>query len=356
MSPLLGLQSAILFRILSRHGGILTALLVTALFAFNWRVVATNLCGLETPLALAMLLLIVDRLDRTPPERLGQARSAVALGLLAGAAVYARFDMLLFSGLAILYLAATSLRLGVVRAALQGGLATAALVLTLVPWFVFSMEVSGVLLPNSREAVALLMGQGGDMSSAPSALAWLLRKVFSGVHWIPDSANLLGLWPTALPSGRMSQIAALAVSVFTLWVFLSAVRRRRGMPPFVWLCLVFFLAHCTYYFLNLRLETRYVLPAFTCLIVVLGVLLGGGGRAGLPGFRPASLRFCREPCSRSPPSPASMRGASTRARREPIRFMAIFTTPRSGFGRMRPVQRSVRGTRGFFPISRGPRS
>ncbi|MGB0498645.1 MAG: hypothetical protein ACPGID_09920, partial [Rubricella sp.] len=130
----------------------------------------------------------------------------------------------------------------------------------------------------------MLMGGGAELSSAAAALSWFSDKLFSGIHWSTDSANLLGLWPTALPGGRLSQLAALVLALFVLWVVLSAVRARRELPPVVWLCLVFFLALDTYYFFNLRLEARYVLPAFICLILVFGILLGvwSGGLVGLP--------------------------------------------------------------------------
>lgn len=260
---------------LSRSGNRLISLAVTMFYALNWRVLATNLCGLETPLAVLILLLILDYLFRLNGAQLARTRTWVYLGLLFAAGVYARFDFLLFAVLAGGYAACLSLSNGIkvtfVNAVALGGVVLVALL----PWFSFSMTVSGTLLPNSREAVRLLSDGGLDFSTLKLFLSTFYSLIFAGIHWASDNANLMGVWPTVLPEGRLSQLAALFLALFVVWVFVSAIRARHVLPQAIWLCMLFFLAHCAYYLIEYRLEVRYVLPAYAALIVLLGLVLGG---------------------------------------------------------------------------------
>jgi hypothetical protein len=280
-----GAQAVMLHRILARFAPGPVALGLTALFALNWRVISTNLCGLETPLSLLMMLVILDWLIRHLPEEAPRTGTAIVLGLLLGVAVYARFDMLLFAALVLVFYAVLTFnRAGPAAALTRLVTAGTVLVATLVPWFIFSLSVSGTLLPNSREAVRLLGGGGPDFSSSEAIAASVHRIIFGGIHWVTDNANLLGTWPSAMPEGRLSQIAALILTLFVLWVVVSAVRARRRLSPVVWLCLIFFGLHAGYYLVNYRLEVRYVLPAFTAFLIVLGMVLGNreSGLWGLP--------------------------------------------------------------------------
>lgn len=273
-----GAQAVVLHRILFRYTDANIALVITALFALNWRTISTNLCGLETPLSMLMMLLIVDYLSRLTVERLEARGTAITLGLILGLSVYARFDMLLFAALALAFFAILVWRQKTFFAGLiQSVLGGVVVIASLIPWFIFSYMVSGTLLPNSREAVDLLAAGGPDFSSSEALKASLHTIVFGGIHWVTDNANFLGLWPTAMPLGRFSQIAALIVALFFLWTALSAVRARREVPAILWFCLVFFVAHSAYYAINLRLEVRYVLPAFTAFLIVLGITLGTSG-------------------------------------------------------------------------------
>jgi hypothetical protein len=278
-----GLQAVVLHRILLRFTAPTTALLITALFALNWRTISTNLCGLETPLSMLMLLIVIDYLSRRTPDDLARTGSVITLGALLGVSVYARFDMLLFSALVLAYIGILLWReTGFATALKQAVLGGTVVILALIPWFVFSYTVSGSLLPNSRDAVALLADQGVNFGSAP----WLKERIFASIHWVSDNANFLGLWPTAVPTGRLSQIAALILVLFVLWVAASSFRARRELPSIFWFCLVFFVVHSAYYALNLRLEVRYVLPAFTSLLIALGLLLGNPtGLVALPRQR-----------------------------------------------------------------------
>lgn len=285
-----GAQATLIYRILSRYAPQTVALGVTALFALNWRVIATNLCGLETPLSLFLLLVIVNfLLQRTADDR-SRVLSAITLGILIGLATYARFDMLLFGAIALAFVALVTWSEHGFWSAVRGGaVSTAVIGVSLIPWFLFSLSVSGVLLPNSREAVRLLGGGGPDFSSAEAAATWVHGFIFGSIHWVSDSANLLGLWPYSVPEGRLSQIAALILVLFLFWVLISGIRAARSLPKVFWFLVVFFILHSFYYALFYRLEVRYVLPAFTAVLLCFGLVLGQQPR-GLIG-----VRFARAP-------------------------------------------------------------
>ena len=142
-------QAYLIFDILKRHGRSLAAHGAAGFLLLNYRAIACNVCGLETPLQ-GLFLLLTLRLLFEQRGRLSVA-GALRWGALLGLGVWARFDLGLLAMLVLAYIGleprfAPTLFQRAKLAAAAGASAFAGLV----PWFAFSLATSGVLLPNSR--------------------------------------------------------------------------------------------------------------------------------------------------------------------------------------------------------------
>lgn len=277
-----GVQAALVHRIVARHasGGI--ALGIALIYGLNWRVVAINLGGLETPLAVAMVLVVIDWLDRRTAGPLS-GRDRVWLALLLGLAILARMDLFLFAGavLAFVWLRDVAVhRLALVRATGAGFVSAVGIGLVLAPWFAFSLATSGVLLPNSRVALNLIR----DPQAASSGPAAWAQQARHAINLLQDSANMFGVWPF-LPGGGVMSLTAVAVLFLTAGAILFGVwRSRRVAGALVWLCLGFAALHMAYYLTMSLPKVRYMLPVAAAMTLPAAVALEALRlRLGRPG-------------------------------------------------------------------------
>lgn len=285
-------QAVLIYLVVAELGSRSIAYFAALLYLLNYRILATNLCGLETPLAAFALLGTILFLVRHR-DGLETLRDAGKLGVLLGLAVWARFDLALFA----LFIGVWTLLSGALRTSagradrIRGTLLTSAVTgaacgLTLLPWFLWSSSHSGVLLPNSRAALAVL----NTRDSAP--LSELVReKIFSAAWWLSDTANALGLWPTAAPSGFFANLSALfvvaAVLAFAVGLWRSLRTERDSRLLFATL-LTYAVVHVGYYAFTLRAELRYLLP-FVCVMIVVGAVLASRAMDRAPRMRTGLL-------------------------------------------------------------------
>jgi hypothetical protein len=208
-----------------RFLGSLPALAVAALLTFNYRLSSIPLGGLETALAGAMVMLVTVFYAFGRP--LETTRGAVRLGLLLGFTFLARFDTLLF-GLILLAFAAfsggngTEARRRLVMTSIAGTVALA----VCLPWFAFSLRMTGELLPASGEAIA---AWGGDpwrsVSSPLQAVKTLLSLLNPAAN---DLCNVFGLSPWVLRKGPASRVAAPVMGIVATALMAIAWGQRRS--------------------------------------------------------------------------------------------------------------------------------
>jgi hypothetical protein len=149
--------------------------------------------------------------------------------------------------------------------------------LTLLPWFGFSLSTSGSLLPNSRRAVAHLQDFEHPWTSLSEAPARLMEQLRSGMWWSADLANFFGLSPLVDPSGKLYLyppfilMVALAVLVLGFLVYRQHASIQIAAP-----ILAYAFIHGGYYLLAHRIEFRYMLPSSALALVAVAALVHAG--------------------------------------------------------------------------------
>ena len=279
-------QAWLLFRIVSSMAGARAGHLTALFWLASYRVIACNLCGLETPLAVLMLLATVRHLQRPHPP--GDRRWALQLGALLGLAALARLDLLMLAVMippALVVLdpsAARAARLS--DAALAGAVA----LLVLLPWFAWSYHQSGTLLPNSGAALDVWSWKHVQLrNSLADNLAILRFRVFDGSYWFADTANLLGLWPIVRPSNGKIGLVTFAELLLASFAVLYSTRRDAG-ARLRWVLAGFAWALLTYYALFASLRVRYLMP-FCAVSVIVLVASGALWVARRPAARKLAL-------------------------------------------------------------------
>ncbi|HJO24684.1 MAG: glycosyltransferase family 39 protein [Myxococcota bacterium] len=271
-------QGWLLWDLLRRHTSPAIALAIAGFWLFSYRVLASNLCGLETPLA-TLAVLVVLRLLLDGSAR-GQLGSGVALGLSLGFAVLSRFDLLLLASVVLVWVA-WDRRLGRLAARrVATSLGAAAIAgLVLVPWFVWSLGQSGVLLPNSHVAVDLMHDVHYDWRDPAAALSVLSQQLLNGAWWATQTANLLGVWPLPMPRTPPSAPAYwMGVSLLFL-LMLSALPvglvygRHQPASRLALPALGFASLHTAWYVLFIEPEVRYLMPALAAAFVGAGLVV-----------------------------------------------------------------------------------
>jgi hypothetical protein len=271
VAAVLHVAQAMLLRRLLRRLRVAPAIAwaATLFFLFSYRAIAWNLCGLEPPVQGLFLLLAIDRLVawRTS-DRTGEL---LLLGLCLGANALARFDGLLF---AVFALAGTMLGRAGWRARLRAPLlAGSALLLTLLPWFVWSLHHSGVLLPNSQAALAIWSTPAYGFDKSLAANTDLLLAQLNQSTWgIAELLSLMGLWPFVSTGPSIAGGVAWALAVAGVGVML--LRWRRGAAQSThWLLYAFAVAHAGYYVVCAWAEPRYLMPTMLTLLVLLACIV-----------------------------------------------------------------------------------
>ncbi len=248
--------------------------LAAVFYALNYRVIACNLCGLEPPLQVFFLLLVVWYLRRTP-RPMTLPRSALC-GVLLALAVMARFDQVLLAaavlGLIVLDRTAQPSRL---RQRLASAATTAAAMAALLaPWFIWSLRHSGTVLPNTHAALNLWRFQQFDLARPMSENVLILRdKVTEAGWWLPDTANLLGMVPFVRPSDARPAVGLVLVLAFGLLMAVWLARRGVDLSLRRMLA-VYAVCHLAYYCLFAFPEVRYLVPFCVVGIVLAASLLG----------------------------------------------------------------------------------
>ena len=125
---------------------------VAALLLCNYRLASIALGGLETALVGFSTIVTISFIARSDGAfTLGRA---AGLGALLGAASLSRMDALLFGGIVLAWLGCRALPAGPARTGAIVGVAGAAMLATLIPWFVFSETHVHAWLPRSGEETA----------------------------------------------------------------------------------------------------------------------------------------------------------------------------------------------------------
>lgn len=149
LGALLDLASMLLLDRIARTLRMSSAARMILLLLFSWNAYAlvNATCGLETPLALALLL----TLYACSIDAFGFGRNAFAFGAVAGLAVLARTDT---SIVAAVLLLTTSLRRSDRWRWLSRAAAAAALVVS--PWLIWSYRTCGTVVQSSGVAMAMI--------------------------------------------------------------------------------------------------------------------------------------------------------------------------------------------------------
>jgi len=269
------LQGYVLSRILLRLSHPAVALCLSVLYVLNWRTVAINMCGLETPLATLLLLMVFYRLLVVNPK--ASLPHAAFTGSLVGVAALCRFDLLLLVGFVGLWTVLDRRYPGEVAAAQRiklGSVFGLASLAVLSIWFAFSMAISGTLLPNSRLAVSFLTGVSYDPGNLSQIAAMLVSQAWSAVWWSSDIANLFGLMPIIGGAGGTALPGALMLAILLSSVTVAAVQfRARSEVALASGALAYCFLHASYYVVFHRVELRYILPVLALFFVPLGAVV-----------------------------------------------------------------------------------
>lgn len=264
--------------------GSTVAVAVAAVLVFNYRLVSIPLGGLETAVAGALVMLVT--LFYAFGKPLETMRGAISFGLLLGLTFLARFDAVLFG--AVLLAAAVLDGTGSARLTRRLALTTAAGAVALaicIPWFVFSLNATGKLLPTSGEAIGVWSSNPWRTNSSPTHAAKTLLYVLAPAA--NDVCNALGLSPWVRPEGRASFVAVGVLGALASALMAAAVAHR-GSPlvrRLAWVP-VYAGLHVAYYVHFGHALFRYLYPVlFPVLLfaaVVAAASLREGTRARLP--------------------------------------------------------------------------
>jgi len=267
-------QVYLIFRILEQSANKKIAHFVAIFYLFNYRIIACNLCGLETPLMAFFILGVIYFLIKY--HNLTSIRWAIKLGILLGFAILSRFDILILTGIIIAWILIDS-RFGKYY---QQRISTAFIVsisscVILLPWFIWSSINSATLLPNSLAALKVWSFSGFNLQQAgvDSVLSLLIRKMFTAAWWLSDTANLFGLWPIVLPTAYKNWPAFLVLMVFiTIFLGLWLIRSPQ-YTAFRSVLFVYAVAHLGYYSLFANARVRYLIPSSIIIIVLAAMLI-----------------------------------------------------------------------------------
>ena len=267
-------QVYLLFCIVKQSANKVIAHFAAIFYLFNYRIIACNLCGLETPLVAFFILGIIYFLIKY--HNLTTSTSwAIKLGILLGFAILSRFDILILIGIIVAWILIDS-RFGIdywrrISTAFIVGISSG---IILLPWFIWSAINSATLLPNSNAALKVWAFSGFNLQQAgvENVLSLLIKKMFTTAWWLSDTANLFGLWPIVLPTAYKNWPAFLVFIIFVT-IFLGLwLMRSSQYTTFRSVLLVYAITHFSYYSLFANAQVRYLIP-FAIIIIVLATML-----------------------------------------------------------------------------------
>ena len=267
----------LLYGIIRRTAGETPALVAGALFLFNYRMATIGLSGLETALYGFSVVILLGWLARRGVEGLRSLRDAVVLGLLLAFTYWSRLDAILLGAFVCLgVLLFTSGRPFVMRFLLASAAGVTSLIATL-PWFIFSLQSVGALLPRSGFAIQSWRGDYANPSTSFGANVIHILQVRAENMTEPlnDIGNVLAIWPL-IPFFN-SKLRYLGVwvclaALIAVAVLLFRARRAPALLPFRWIPF-YALAHTGYYVVIVRPEIRYLYPVFILMSFYVAVAL-----------------------------------------------------------------------------------
>ena len=273
-------------RLISRDLGLgaFPTAFVLAYIAFDQNMIFYGMAGMETQVAVAVILGGVYHVRRQDP---------VASGIWLGLAPLARPEFVLWVAPALAYLAFRNLRPAVRSAGIAAGIVA--------PWLVFTSAYYGSPIPNTIVAkstvypIPPLLNNG----SPGPWLDWLAQQVIGHVAlFLNHIEPFREVWNTAdtpIPALVLIGIAVLVADFFV--VGLLASRLVDGFWP-VTVFLGLFLAYWTY-FIPLNLYYDWYMPPFLVLVMlVVAIGLDRLGRAALSA-RPDRTATVRAATSRA---------------------------------------------------------
>ena len=243
---------------------------VAALMLWNYRLASVALGGLETALAGFATVATISYLARSP-ETL-TLRRAAGLGALLGIASLSRMDALLLAAIVIAWTSVRSLGISLAKATAMVAMTLGVMLLTLIPWFVFSQRAVHAWLPRSGEAIR-------HFTTPPFARPWTVPRIAAAARQTligpaGDVANVFGLWPL-VNAGRMTRIGGFVVlaAAATALAFLAwRVRHDRLVRRLLWIP-VYAAAMALYYTQFTSNHLRYLYPPvlsmfyFSCAVI-----------------------------------------------------------------------------------------
>jgi hypothetical protein len=243
----------------------------TALFyLFNYRIIACNLCGLETPIAAFLILIVIYFIIKhIQLNQIFDIGSSIKLGILLGLSVLGRFDLLLFVGAVIsLIILDSNFGSNFKKRFFMVSTISISIFILLLPWFIWSILNSGTLLPNSHTALKVIAFKSFSLeSSLVENIYLLIRKVFSTAWWLTDTANLLGLWPIVFPYNYITISTILIFLLLTIVIYITWFTRTKKRILFRSILIIYAIGHLTYYSLFAKAEVRYLMP-FNIVIII----------------------------------------------------------------------------------------
>lgn len=226
---------------------------VLAYLAFDQNMIFYGMAGMETEVAVAIILAGVYHVHR---------HEFVAAGICLGLAPLARPEFVLWVVPALIYLAAVDRR----RALVSSGIAAA----IVAPWVVFTTLYYGSPIPNTivaKNNIYPIPSFLTDGSIAPW-LSWLGSQVsghaFILLYKLEPFREVWSTASTPLPDPVLAVVAIAVVYFFVLGVL--GLRARRGMWPAL-AFLGLFLAYRVYFIPALNYYDWY-LPPFLGLVMV----------------------------------------------------------------------------------------
>ncbi|HEX9097353.1 MAG TPA: hypothetical protein VF990_14790 [Candidatus Dormibacteraeota bacterium] len=230
---------------------------VLAYLAFDQNMIFYGMSGMETQVAVAILLAGIYHVRR---------QDLVASGVWLGLAPLVRPDFVLWVAPALVYLAITNRR----RAAAAAGIAMA----VVAPWLVFATAYYGSPIPNTIIAKSTINPTPPILAhgSLGPWIAWLVYQVHGHlallVRYLEPFRGVFSTSATPLPHVLLIAIA-LAV-LFFLALGLVESRRRRDLWPLLAFLGLFF-AYRIYFLPTIPYFDWYMPPFLGALMIVVAV-------------------------------------------------------------------------------------
>jgi len=265
------LQGLLVFRILKRLVDIRIAHAACIFYLVNYRIIACNLCGLETPLAVFAVLSMARELLANAGRPLNTGR-AIRLGALYAFATLSRFDLLLLAiPVAHIVFIGNGQTRSLWKRISRATIVFSTSLLLVLPYFIWSCHHSQSLLPNSGRATSAWSGPSISIALSLSENASILRRqIFGGLWWLTDTANLYGLLPVALPENRKLGVLLLLILLPVSWAVLRPPKVAAREP--IRALAGYSLIHFTFYFVFKRPEVRYLMMFCALTFLVLPIL------------------------------------------------------------------------------------